>query len=128
MRLSELKYLLVREAAAGDGVIAGFASFMPTVEDGREVVYVYEIHLGETLRGSGLGRRLMGVVEHCAREMGVERVMLTSFTRNRAARRFYERLGYGRDEFSPMPKELRDGTRVEPGYVIMSKAVEGEGP
>jgi len=126
MRLADLKYLLVREEAEGEGgAIVGFASFMPTVEDGRDVLYVYEIHLAAALRGSGLGRRLMGLVEQCAREIkGVEMVLLTSFTRNRAARAFYERLGYGRDEYSPLPRELRDGTRVEPGYVIMSKAVE----
>lgn len=33
------------------GELIGFASFMPTYEDGKKVVYVYEIHLEEELRG-----------------------------------------------------------------------------
>jgi hypothetical protein len=31
--------------------LMGFASFMPTYEDGKKVIYVYEIHLEEELRG-----------------------------------------------------------------------------
>ena len=35
--------------------------------------------------------------------------------------RFYERLGYEKDEFSPEPRVLRNGTVVEIDYVILSK-------
>ena len=52
MRLLELKYLLVRSAEVSDGKetekpgnIEAFVSFMPTIEDEQEVLYVYEIHL-----------------------------------------------------------------------------------
>ena len=35
----------------GEGEIKGFMSFMPTFEDGIKVVYLYEIHLMDELRG-----------------------------------------------------------------------------
>ncbi|KAM3069152.1 hypothetical protein ACMFMG_010675 [Clarireedia jacksonii] len=34
-----------------EGEPLGFASFMPTYEDGKKVLYIYEIHLEEELRG-----------------------------------------------------------------------------
>lgn len=80
MELWDLRYLVVREVGAGicegkenpgdsekvkeeiaveecgeggedDGEIKGFMSFMPTFEDGIKVVYLYEIHLMDELRG-----------------------------------------------------------------------------
>lgn len=60
MRSPDLRYILVKEAAAaaaadvdGDdgGKICGFTSLMPTFEEGEAVVYCYEIHLLEELRG-----------------------------------------------------------------------------
>ena len=98
-----------------------FASFMLTYEDGEEVVYLYEIHLGEELRGSGLGRYLMDLVENVGRKAGMGKCMLTVFMSNEAARKFYERLGYDVDEFSPGPRRLRNGVVKEADYVILSK-------
>lgn len=132
MRLLELKYLLVRRIKPRGGEEAGkaadveaFVSFMPTIEDQHEVIYVYEIHLAPTLRRSGLGRQLMMLVEGVARKIGVEKVMLTCFTRNAIAKGFYEGIGYGKDEYSPPPRVLRDGREVEEAYVILSKRVGG---
>ena len=105
--------------------VGGFLSFMLTWEDGVEVVYCYEIHLEEGVRGKGWGRRLMGLLEEVGRRAGVEKAMLTVFRRNEAAVRFYERLGYGEDEFSPRPKKLRSGVAKEVDYLIMSKALGG---
>lgn len=53
----------------------------------------------------------------------VEKVMLTCFLSNQRALRFYEKLGYLKDEFSPPPKVLRNGTKVEVDYVILSKYI-----
>ena len=47
MQLLDLKYLLVKNA---DGLVEGFCSFMPTIEDGFEVIYCYEIHLEDKLQ------------------------------------------------------------------------------
>ncbi|KFX90136.1 hypothetical protein O988_08333 [Pseudogymnoascus sp. VKM F-3808] len=130
MRLLELKYLLVRSTGAHDvgrerkaGDIEAFVSFMPTIEDEQEVLYVYEIHLAPTLRRSGLGRQLMMLVEGVAQKIGVEKVMLSCFTRNVIAKGFYEGIGYEKDEYSPPPRVLRDGREVEEAYVILSKRV-----
>lgn len=132
MRLLELKYLLVRSAEVSDGKetekpgnIEAFVSFMPTIEDEQEVLYVYEIHLAPTLRRSGLGRQLMMHVEGVAGKIGVEKVMLSCFTRNAIAKGFYEAIGYEKDEYSPLPRVLRDGREVEEAYVILSKRVGG---
>lgn len=60
MKSPELRYILVKEVAsapAGDGEggeegkICGFSSLMPTFEEGEAVIYCYEIHLMEELRG-----------------------------------------------------------------------------
>ena len=135
----EMLYLLVRPgdvepATDGDGAdkehhvensrILGFISFMFTWDDPpheeREVVYVYEIHLDESLRGKGLGSRLIGFVEHVARECQVKKTMLTVFTANKGAKNMYEKLGYDRDECSPHDRVVRNRI-IKPEYVIMSK-------
>lgn len=52
MKSPELRYILVREKGDdGGGKIAGFASMMPTFEDGEPVLYCYEIHLCDELLG-----------------------------------------------------------------------------
>ncbi|KAH7326996.1 acyl-CoA N-acyltransferase [Rhexocercosporidium sp. MPI-PUGE-AT-0058] len=120
MKLLDLKYLVVKR----DGKVEGFVSFMPTEEDDHPVVYCYEIHLGEELRGSGLGATLMQYLLTIAQAIpSTAKVMLTVFTRNERAVSFYNKLGYTKDEFSPPPRILRNGTKVEAEYVIMSKAI-----
>ena len=122
MRLLDLRYLLVVDASPS-GEVAGFLSFMLTWEDGVEVVYCYEVHLEERVRGQGVGARLMGRMEEAGREAGVGKAMLTVFRRNTGAVRFYERLGYGEDEFSPRARKLRSGVVKEVDYLIMSKSL-----
>jgi hypothetical protein len=53
-----------------------------------------------------------------------EKIMLTCFRSNRRALEFYRKLGFERDEYSPPPTVLRNGTLVETDYVILSKHVE----
>jgi hypothetical protein len=139
MRLPDMRYLIVRNSAAGHAghaekgegegegeekekvQVEGFCSFMLTYEDGREVVYCYELHLAPRLRRLGLGKKLMGLVEGVGRKVGVEKAMLTVFVENRGGRRFYEGLGYKVDEYSPRPRRLRGGVVKEPTYLILSK-------
>ncbi|KAF3406597.1 hypothetical protein DPV78_000290 [Talaromyces pinophilus] len=101
--------------------VLAFLSFMTTYEDGKQVLYCYEIHIHPSLQGQGIGRHLMSLFEETGRRIGLEKGMLTVFTANRAAVKFYERLGYGIDEFSPGPRKLRNGTVKEPDYLILSK-------
>ncbi|TEY54686.1 hypothetical protein BOTCAL_0239g00080 [Botryotinia calthae] len=111
-----------------EGEIKGFMSFMPTFEDGIKVVYLYEIHLMDELRGTGLGTHLMSLLTSIARAIpGVEKTMLTCFTANEAALKFYKKLKYEKDEYSPEPKRLKGGKVLENDYVILSKRVERMG-
>ncbi|MCJ1402781.1 hypothetical protein MMC11_006002 [Xylographa trunciseda] len=121
MRLPDLRYFLVKRTP--DSPPEGFLSFMLTYEDGKEVIYVYEVHFVKDLRQGGLGELLMGLVEQVGRKVGVEKAMLTVFVANEGARRFYKRLGYDVDEFSPEERKLRGGVVVVPDYVILSKSL-----
>jgi N-alpha-acetyltransferase 40 len=126
MKLPDLKYLLVKrkDPASGgkDGErVEGFISFMITYEDGKEVIYCYEIHLSPALRGSGVGKHLMSVFEEIGRNVGMEKTMLTVFKRNQDAVGFYDQLEYVVDEFTPQPKILRNGIVKESTYVVLSK-------
>ncbi|KAF5878780.1 putative gnat family acetyltransferase protein [Botrytis fragariae] len=116
------------EGGEGEGGIKGFMSFMPTFEDGIKVVYLYEIHLMDELRGTGLGTHLMSLLTNIARAIpGVEKTMLTCYTANEVALKFYRKLGYEKDEYSPEPKRLKGGKVLESDYVILSKRVERTG-
>ncbi|MCJ1391019.1 hypothetical protein MMC18_003880 [Xylographa bjoerkii] len=119
MRLPDLRYFLVK--CTPDSPPEGFLSFMLTYEDKKEVIYVYEVHFAKTLRNGGLGKLLMGLVEEVGRKVGVEKAMLTAFVANEGACRFYERLEYDVDEFSPEERKLRGGIVIAPDYVILSK-------
>ncbi|KAF1345588.1 acyl-CoA N-acyltransferase, partial [Delphinella strobiligena] len=109
---------------AKDTTILGFMSFMITIEEGQDVVYVYEIHLEEELRGLGLGKHLFNIVENIGTTSGMEKTMLTVFRRNEQARAMYGKLGYDVDECSPRPRRLRGGVVKGVDYIIMSKALQ----
>lgn len=52
---------------------------------------------------------------------GVEKVMLTCFASNVGGLKFYERLGFETDDFSPRERKLRGGKTVKADYVILSR-------
>lgn len=54
----------------------------------------------------------------------IKKVMLTCFLANQRGLNFYKKLGFERDEISPVPRELRHGKVFNPDYVIMSKPVQ----
>ena len=121
-----MRYLLVKAAVDNEVVregVEGFVSFMLTYEDGYEVIYCYEIHLKPLLRGNGVGKQLIGMMEEVGRKAGVAKAMLTVFVENEGALKFYEKLGYEEDEFSPGPRKLRNGVVKNPTYIILSKAL-----
>jgi len=75
-------------------------------------------------RRTGLGTILMQHLEVIGAKIpDTAKVMLTCFTSNHRGVKFYEKLGYAKDEFSPPPKVLRNGTKVEAEYVILSKVI-----
>ena len=121
MHLPDLRYILVRPTISSSAPVEAFLSFMFTYEDGFEVIYVYEVHVSEGLRGCGLGTLLMGMVEDIGSRAGIEKAMLTVFTENEAALRFYSRLGWKVDGSSPGSRTLRNGVVKESDYRILSK-------
>lgn len=109
-----------------DQSVIGFLSFMITQEEEENVVYIYEIHISEYFRDSGLGRHLFSLVEQIGDATGMDKAMLTVFKRNTHARRWYDSRGYGIDEVSPRPRKLRGGRSIEPDYEILSKCLQGQ--
>ena len=121
MKLPDLRYLLLKNATDR---IQGFLSFMLTYEDRHEVVYCYELHLSPSAQRQGIGKHLMGLVETVGKSAGVDKSMLTVFTENHTALMFYERLGYSKDDYSPQPRKMRNGTVKMPTYLILSKSLQ----
>lgn len=136
MKLPDMRYLIARQGsrtinpelaeppAPTQSQILGFLSFMVTYEDGKEVIYCYEIHLSPTAQGLGLGKQLMLTLEDIGRRIGLEKAMLTVFKSNTKALRFYDRLGFAVDEYSPQTRKLRNGTVKEADYLILSKRLD----
>ncbi|KIW17860.1 hypothetical protein PV08_05055 [Exophiala spinifera] len=122
MKLPDMKYIVLLDEKSD---VAGFISLMVTYEDGYEVLYIYEIHFKAEWQGKGVGRKLMSAVESIGRNVGLVKVMLTVFKANSRAVRWYTKLGYVEDEFSPGPRKLRNGTVKEPNYIILSKTLKG---
>ena len=51
----------------------------------------------------------------------VEKVMLTCFLSNAHGLKFYEKMGFSKDAFSPGDRRLRGGKVLTPDYVILSR-------
>lgn len=99
-----------------DGRPVGMASGLPTGEDG--VVELMAMWVSPTVRGRGVGDRLVGAVERWARNAGAEVVRLAVAQGNEAAAALYQRHGFDR---TGEPSHLMpDGVRRED---IMAKAL-----
>ena len=124
MKEPELRYLLVSKAS-NDSEVQGFISIMLTHDSTPRlpVLYIHEIHLGESARGLGLGAHLMQVAEDIAETIGVDKVMLTCLLTNQNAHDFYKKRGYAKDSCSPEDRITRKKV-VKADYVIMSKNVK----
>lgn len=136
----EMMYLLVRQAEGyigldrvGDGessaqhagAILGFMSFKLEPEDEelklmRPVLYMYEIHLDDRLRGQSLGGKMISWAISQARLVKISKMMLTVFTVNESARRLYDREGFVKDGISPEDRVTRRKV-IKADYIIMSK-------
>ncbi|CCX30051.1 acyl-CoA N-acyltransferase [Pyronema domesticum] len=101
----------------------GFASFMVTEEEGEEVIYCYELQLADAARNSGKGAQLMQVLETFGHNVGLKKAMLTVFSENEGAIRFYKKNGYEVDEISPQGRVTRSGKVRPPSYYILSKEI-----
>jgi GNAT superfamily N-acetyltransferase len=88
-------HALVAEA---DGEIVGVAVFFPTfsTQRGSPGVYVQDLWLDPSMRGRGLGRRLLAAVHARAARWGADHLLLMVARRNARAARFYARTGFRR--------------------------------
>ncbi|KAL9480027.1 hypothetical protein ACSS6W_004813 [Trichoderma asperelloides] len=119
MKSPDLRYILVKDES---GTVQGFTSLMPTFENHEPVLYCYEVHLLPDLQGSGLGKHLMNFLITIAENIpSAKKVMLTCFISNTNGLRFYEKIGFTKDGFSPRDRVLRGGKVVRPDYVILSR-------
>jgi ribosomal protein S18 acetylase RimI-like enzyme len=57
-------------------------------------IYLYEISLEPSVRGRGLGRQVMFLVERETRVRHLDRIELNVFAGNRPARNLYQSMGY----------------------------------
>jgi len=95
-----------------------------------EIAYVYELQIAPFAQGAGLGALLMRLLERLSRMTKMRKVMLTCFSFNTAARKFYQAQGYQLDLISPCSddeesdaEEEEEDDEPEPDYRIMSKDV-----
>ncbi|KAJ4301227.1 hypothetical protein N0V90_003318 [Kalmusia sp. IMI 367209] len=126
-------YLLIRAAPGSKETFApsvptdiiGFISFMITFDDAphqdRNVIYIYEVHIGEKFRGMGMGKWLVSTVEAMAQMVGINKTMLTVFRSNKGAIKAYENMGYVKDQATPPDREVRRRI-VKSDYLIMGKS------
>ena len=99
----EARFVLVRDA---ENCIQAFAHFRFELDDDdapeRAVLYVRELQVAEARRGSGIGRRVMGLLQLVGAKLELDCVLLTVFESNKGARAFYEeKLKYGLDRDDP---------------------------
>lgn len=98
------QYLLVIEdAESGDPV--GRVWFGERARGARTVAWVYALEIDEAMRGRGLGRQAMLLLEDEVRRQGLPLIALNVFGANDRARSLYQSLGYVEDAIW-MSKEL----------------------
>lgn len=83
--------------AEADGEAVGFVKLGPTtlpVEQNGPSVELRQLYVLKPWHGSGIARALMGWALGEARRRGVRDLLLTVFTDNHRAKRFYKRYGF----------------------------------
>jgi PhnO protein len=87
--------LVAVEADRVVGLVVTHAT--PVLHRARDVGRVTVLVVAPDRQGRGIGRVLLAAAERLFRELGLERVELTSGARRVDAHRFYEREGYARE-------------------------------
>jgi ribosomal protein S18 acetylase RimI-like enzyme len=94
-RLTDERLILL--VAQRNGVLVGAATLSVLVTAGLGPVgHVDDVVVDEAVRGSGVGRLLMGAVHAEARRLGLRHLDLTSRPAREAANALYQSLGYER--------------------------------
>ena len=86
--------VLAEDAGAPVGMVTYFFNYSTwTAQLG---VYVQDIHVCRSHRGTGLGRRLIAATARAGKRVGATHLRLSVDPDNEAAQRFYEQLGMAR--------------------------------
>ncbi|GLT28798.1 hypothetical protein SLA2020_037050 [Shorea laevis] len=128
----DARYIFVHEvpnavANAGQdkGLMVGFVHYRFTLEEEIPVVYVYEVQLESRVRGKGLGKFLMQLIELIARKNHMGAVVLTVQKANLSAMNFYtSKLRYTISSISP--SRVNPLAEVEKSYEILCKTFDNE--
>jgi len=108
-------------ALDGEKNIVAMTHFRFDVDDDVEVIYCYEIQLVNSIRGKGLGKFMIQVLELMALKAKMKKVVLTVFKANSRAVNFFNKLKYTIDCTSP---HYIDPLHPEDyDYEIMSKSL-----
>jgi len=113
------RYLIVENEK---NEIVAMTHFRFDVEDCIEVVYCYEIQLRKDIRGKGLGKFMMQILELLAIKVKMQKVILTVFKANCDAVRFFTNLKYVMDETCPRLTDPNNAHEYD--YEILSKSLK----
>ncbi|CAG9463459.1 unnamed protein product [Pedinophyceae sp. YPF-701] len=122
MKSKRMRAIVVRgfSGDADDDAVDGFVAYRFEEDEGRPVVYIYEIQVSQRCRSRGLGGALLDAAEKLGAAVGMTHVVLTVHRANKGALRLYERRGMAEDWTSP--------GKCDPGedyaYMIMSKEIQ----
>ena len=86
-------------AAKLNGIVVGYVLLKIKLYDApghmpRRVMVVDELCVEKTLRGHGIGTRMVSACMEQLRLMGINRVALIAFTRNEAGNAFWRKIGW----------------------------------
>lgn len=117
-------------------IIAAFASFKLCQDEANEckILYLYEIHVDPLYHNAKFGTTIMvglqRLVPHLrlyAKEYihfaNLGGLILTVFSDNIRAVKWYESLGYVQNGYSPRDRKLQSGVVVKPSYYILNKMI-----
>ncbi|CAI6366046.1 unnamed protein product [Macrosiphum euphorbiae] len=93
------RYILVQHSS--NNSIAAFVHFRFDIENLIEVLYLYEIQIDKDVRGKGLGRYLMSLLETIAFHYKMKRIVLTVLKSEEDVVKFYFSLQYEIESYSP---------------------------
>ena len=90
--------------------IVGYTVFRFEWDDEEEpehpVLYCYELQVSKTVQGHGVGRQIMSLLVQIADKLKLWKVLLTCFTVNTRALKFYRDIGFDTDVNSPIAHGL----------------------
>ena len=119
----DARYLLLYTNSSHDENMIGYLHYRFHVEENGELVfYIYELQIKSNMQRLGIGKKVMILCSLLCKQLKcIDKMMLTVFTANEKAKRFYTTLGYSIDDSSPCANE--EGGK---DYRIMSKTITGK--